>query len=91
MFTESSANPILHLALEADWIRDKINMQKYVRDTHHEDPLFQASTDATFIRIIRKDSPSRDVGSDQIDRRVDCGVCRVISGSAYAGSEVGKN
>ena len=66
-------------------------MQKYVGDTHHEDPLLQASTNATLIRIIRKNSPSRDVGSDQVDRRVDCGVCRVIFGSAYAGSEVGEN
>ena len=66
-------------------------MLKYVTDTHHEDPLLQASIDATLISVIRKDSPSRDLGSDQVDRSVDRGVCRVIFGGAYAGSEVGKN
>ena len=91
MFTESSANPILHLALEADWTQRYKLALTHMRDTHHEHPLLQVRVDTTLICIIRGDSPSRDIGSDQVDRRVDCGVCGVVFGSAHAGSEVGEN
>ena len=60
-------------------------------DTHHEHPLLQVRVEITLVCIIRRDSPSCDIGSDQINRGVDCGVGRVIFGSAHAGSEVGEN
>jgi hypothetical protein len=61
------------------------------RNTNHKHTLLHASIDATPIHTILRDSSSCDIGSDQVDRRVDCGVSKVIFRRAHAGSEVGEN
>jgi hypothetical protein len=61
------------------------------RDTHHEHPLLKGSTGTIQIHVIPRDSPSRDIGGDQVNRRVDCGICLVNFGGANASSEVGED
>ena len=70
---------------------DKIITLAHMRDTHHEHSLLQVCVGTTLIYTIRRDSPSCDIGGDQVDGRVDCRVCRVVFGSTNAGSEVGEN
>jgi hypothetical protein len=91
MFTESSANPMLHLALEADWKNCENTTPMTGRGTHHEHPLLQVSVDAIQLHVTFRDSSSRDIGRDQVNRRVDCGVCWVNFGSAHAGGEIGED